>query len=50
MDEKFAEDCYSKDAATAFTSGNTCTTVSPKQGHLSREAPLYMKPFLIIFF
>lgn len=50
MDEKCAEDCYSKDAAAAFTSGNTCATVSPKQGHLSREAALYMKPLLISFF
>lgn len=50
MEEKCAKDCYTKDAATAFTSGNTCATASPKWGHLSREVPLYMKPFLIIFF
>lgn len=49
MDEKCAEDCNSKDAATAFTSGNTCTTVSPKKGHLSWEAPFYMKPSLSSF-
>jgi len=50
MEEKCAEDCYTKDAATTFTSGNFCTTASPKLGHLSREVPLHTKPFLIIFF